>query len=217
VNRAFTALSAAAAALALAGCAATTAGNGQIARDASTAAAGAPTEGDSGTPADPRAPSTSPLPAGQTVTVGKATIPLTGVAKAAKDGDHVCLTLVDDTGCSLEVIDIGATRSGGGSVSVPAPGAPNGWWWESGVPSCGSGSATSVVATSRSVETGFRKIGSKNAVYGHWQVTCQDADLNFDPRLWWLPTSQLAFREHDTAAGSAAAVDKILAGVTFAG
>jgi hypothetical protein len=113
---------------------------------------------------------------------------MTGVARATRDGDHLCLTLAGDTGCSLEVIDIGATRAGGGSVSDPAPGEPNGWWWDSGAPSCGSGGAVSAVTRSTVVEKGFRKVGSKNAAYAYWQVTCQNPDQNLDPRLWWLPT-----------------------------
>ena len=143
------------------------------------------------------------------------TIPLTGGAKATRDGDHVCLTLVNGTGCSLEVIDIGATRAAGGSVSNPAPGEPNGWWWGSDVPSCGSGGDASPVTNSTVVEHGFRKVGSKTAAYAYWRVTCQNAEQDFDPRLWWLPKSMIAFREHDTAAGAGAAVDKLLAGVTF--
>jgi hypothetical protein len=54
-------------------------------------------------------------------------------------------------------------------------------------------------------------------VYGYWRVTCENSDLDFDPRLWWLPTSMIAFREHSTTAGAGEAVDRILAGVTFAG
>ena len=46
-------------------------------------------------------------------------------------------------------------------------------------------------------------------------VSCQNGDLDFDPRVWWLPTSKIAFREHSTAAGADEAVDHLLAGVTF--
>jgi hypothetical protein len=207
--------------IALAGCATTTPGTGELAAGATALAGGGASslplpKGGSGAPTGSAAPSGTTLPPGtKTVTVGKATIPLIGVATASHDGGYLCLTLVDDTGCSLEVIDIGATRAAGGSVSDPAPGAPNGWWWGSDVPSCGSGNDSSAVATSKSVESGFRKVGSKNAAYGYWLVTCQNTDQNFDPRMWWLPTSQLAFREHDTVAGGGGAVDKILAGVTF--
>jgi hypothetical protein len=212
VNRLARTAAAAAVALALAGCATSTAGTGRIAADATRGAAeGAGADDPAGTPA----PTGSTGAAGRTATLGKATIPLTGVAKAAKDGDYLCLTLVDDTGCGLEVIDIGATRAAGGSVSNPAPGAPNGWWWGSDVPSCGSGTDVSAVTTSTVLEKGFKPVGSKTAAYGHWQVSCQNADQNFDPRLWWLPTSQLAFRQRSTVAGGGEAVDKILAGVTF--
>ncbi len=221
VNRiARAAAPAAVVALALAGCATTTlSGNGRVAADATLApGSGSGTSEDgtgSGTPA-PTA-SAAATASGRTVTLGKATIPLVGVAKAAKDGDYLCLTLINDTGCSLEVIDIGATRAGGGSVSNPAPGEPNGWWWGSDVPSCGSGSDTSPVTASKVVEKGFKPVGNKNAAYASWLVSCQNGDLDFDPRLWWLPTSQLAFRERSTGAGSGTAVDKILAGVTFTG
>jgi hypothetical protein len=65
------------------------------------------------------------------------------------------------------------------------------------------------------VQTGFRKVGPKNAVFGRWTVSCQKPDLDFTPRLWWLPTSQIAFRERSTATGADGAVDAILAGVRF--
>ena len=67
------------------------------------------------------------------------------------------------------------------------------------MPSCGSGGDASPVTHSTVVENGFRKVGSKTAAYAHWRVTCQNADQDFDPRLWWLPKSMIAFREHGTA------------------
>jgi hypothetical protein len=198
--------------LAVAGCANSTGGSGRIAADARV-------PGTSGTPVPPGGtPSAgiTPGPAsGQTVAVGTAQIPLTKGAKATKDGDHLCLTLLNDTGCTLEVIDIRAARGGGGSVSNPAPGAPNGWWWGSDVPSCGSGSDVGPVTKSTVLQSGFRKVGEKNAAYGTWKVSCQNSNLDFDARLWWLPTSQIAFRQRSTAAGAAEAVDAILAGVRF--
>jgi hypothetical protein len=100
-------------------------------------------------------------------------------------------------------------------VSNPAPGEPNGWWWGSDVPSCGDETASSPVTRSTVVQKGFRKVGPKNAAYGSWLVSCQDGDLNSDPRLWWLPASQIAFRQRTTVARSGEAVDRILAGVTF--
>ena len=100
-------------------------------------------------------------------------------------------------------------------MSDPAPGAPDGWWWGSGAPACGDGTDAGPVARSTVVDKGFRKVGPKTAAYAHWQVSCQNADQDFDPRLWWLPTSKIAFREHSTAAGADQAVDRILAGVTF--
>jgi hypothetical protein len=213
VHRVLRAAAAATAVLAVAGC-----GAGQIPGHGRVDAAAA-TPGTSGAPAPSEDGGSAPAPtatvSGQTATLGKATIPLTGVVKAGKDGDHLCLTLVDDTGCSLEVIDIGATRKAGGSVSNPAPGDPNGWWWGSDVPSCGGDDQTSAVTKSTVVEKGFKKVGPKTAAYAHWQVSCENADLDFDPRLWWLPTSMIAFRERSTAAGAGAAVDRILAGVTF--
>ena len=194
-------------------------GHGTAAADATT-----PGGGGSGLPTPSKGAEATPRPtttvSGETATVGKATIPLTGVAKATRDGDdYLCVTLVNATGCSLEVIDIGATRGAGGSVSNPAPGEPDGWWWGSDAPSCGDGSGgrTSPVKSSTVADKGFKKVGPKTAAYGYWRVTCADSDLDFDPRLWWLPTSKIAFREHSTVAGSGEAVDRILAGVTFAG
>ncbi len=209
-----TAAAAAVLALALSGCGTTIlVGRGAVAADV-TGPADSAAASEEGTPAPSAGTGTAPGN-GKSVTLGKATIPLTGVAKSTKDGDYLCLTLVDDTGCSLEVIDVGATRSGGGSVSNPAPGEPDGWWWGSDVPTCGTGGDTSPVTTSKVVEKGFKRVGSKTAAYASWLVSCQNPDLDFDPRMWWLPTSQLAFREHDTVAGAAEAVDKLLAGVTF--
>lgn len=209
-----TAAAAAVLALALSGCGTTIlVGQGEVAADV-TGPADSAAASEDGTPAPSVGTGTAPGD-GKTVTLGRVTIPLTGVAKSTKEGDYLCLTLINDTGCSLEIIDIKSTRAGGGSVSNPAPGEPDGWWWGSDVASCGTGSDTSPVATSKVVEKGFKKVGSKTAAYASWLVTCQNPDQNFDPRMWWLPTSQLAFREHDTVAGGAEAVDKLLAGVTF--
>jgi hypothetical protein len=213
VNRVLRAAATAAVALAVAGC-----GAGQIPGHG-TPVAGATTPGD-GLPKPSKGAEATPAPGGTTVsgesaTVGKATIPLAGVTKASKNGDYLCLTLANDTGCSLEVIDIGATRSSGGSVSDPAPGEPNGWWWGSDAPSCGTGENAAPITRSAVVDKGFRKVGPKTALYAHWQVSCQNGDLDFDPRVWWLPTSKIAFREHSTAAGADQAVDHLLAGVTF--
>ena len=215
MNRVLWAVATATVALALAGCGAgQIPGHGTPAANATTAAGGQPkpSEGAGTTPAPG---GTGTTVSGESATVGRATIPLAGVTKASKDGAYLCLTLAGDTGCSLEVIDIGATRRSGGSVSDPVPGQPNGWWWGSGAPSCGSGENAAPVTGSTVVDKGFRKVGPKTAAYAHWQVSCQNAGLDFDPRLWWLPTSKIAFREHSTAAGTGEAVDRILAGVTF--
>jgi hypothetical protein len=216
VNRVLQAAAAAAAvALAAAGCGAgQIPGHGVAAADATTAGGGQPTPS--------KGAGTTPAPGGTTVsgesaTVGKATIPLTGVAKATQDGDYLCLTLADDTGCSLEIIDIGRTRKSGGSVSNPVPGEDRGWWWGSDAPACGNGGETSPVTSSTVVDKGFKKVGPKTAVFGAWRVTCENSELDFEPRLWWLPTSMIAFRQHSTSAGTGEAVDRILAGVTFAG
>jgi hypothetical protein len=201
-------------ALALAGCGAgQIPGHGTPVANATTLAGGPTPSSGAGTTPAPGGSGTTV--SGASATVGKATIPLAGVTKATKNGDYLCLSLASDTGCTLEVIDIGATRSSGGSVSDPAPGQPNGWWWGSDAPSCGSGETAGPIARSTVVDKGFRKVGPKTAVYAQWQVSCQNADLDFDPRVWWLPTSKIAFREHSTAAGADVAVDHLLAGVTF--
>lgn len=100
-------------------------------------------------------------------------------------------------------------------MSFPVPGTPNGWWWGSDVPSCGDADRYVEVTRSSVVESGFKKVGPRTAEYGSWLVTCEDGDLDFDPRLWWLPASQIAFRSHTSVAGRGEAVDKLLAGVTF--
>jgi hypothetical protein len=213
VNRVLRVAAAAVAALALAGCGSPAIpGHGRVDVYATAPSGGlpAPSKGAEGTTA---APGTTV--SGESVTLGNATIPLAGVAKTTRQGDYLCLTLGNDAGCGLEIIDIGATRRAGGSVSNPAPGQDQGWWWGSGVATCGSGARTSPVTASTVVDKGFKKIGPKTAEYGYWRVTCQDSGLNFDPRLWWLPNSKIAFREHSTAGGAGAAVDQILAGITF--
>jgi hypothetical protein len=215
VNRVLWAAATATVALAVAGCGAgQIPGHGTPAANATTQAGSAP-KPSAGAASTPAPGGSGTTVSGESATVGKATIPRAGVTKASKDGDYLCLTLGGDTGCSLEVIDIGATRRSGGSVSDPAPGQPNGWWWGSDPPSCGTGETAGPIARSTVVDKGFRKVGPKTAVYAQWQVNCQNADLDFDPRVWWLPTSKIAFREHSTADGAAAAVDRILAGVTF--
>lgn len=210
--------------LSLAGCATSTAGSGRPAADGRTGGGGTPStlpvpptsSAGAGTPTPaPSTGSAGPTPAGEVVVFGTVRLPLTPGSTAKVDGELLCVTLLNDTGCSLEVIDIGRIRAAGGSVSTPAPGAEYGWWWGSDVPSCGSGARTSVVTTSTVLQKAFRSVGAKNAAYGHWSVSCADSDLDFDPRLWWLPTSQLAFRERSTVAGTGPAVDKLLAGVTF--
>jgi hypothetical protein len=214
VNRVLLAAGAAAAVLALAGCGAPAVpGHGRIAADAAIP------KGSGGLPAPSKGAEATPAPtatvSGPSTTLGKATIPLAGVAKTTKQDNYLCLTVAGDSGCSLEIIDVGATRRAGGSVSTPAPGLDQGWWWGSDAASCGSGSDTSPITASTVVDKGYKKVGPKTAVYGSWRVTCQNSALDFDPRLWWLPTSQIAFRAHSTAGGSGAAVDKVLAGITF--
>ena len=191
--------------LVLAGCASTTAGSGEPAPDLA-AGAGSPTAGPS-----PTVPAGSSRP----VRFGTLTVPVPAGAVAKADGTLLCLTLQGDARCSLEILDVGRTLDAGGSVSAPAPGEPNGWWWGPGAPTCGEGGSISPVTASTVVDKGFRPLGDKTAAYGSWQVSCADPGLSFSPRLWWLPTSRIAFRQRSTAAGSAGTVDRILAAVTF--
>ncbi|HWD81022.1 MAG TPA: hypothetical protein VG497_19145, partial [Kribbella sp.] len=154
MNRVLWAAATATVALAVAGCGAgQIPGHGTLAANATTHAGGAP-KPSAGAGSTPVPGGSGTTVSGESATVGKATIPLAGVTKASKDGDYLCLTLGDDTGCSLEVIDIGATERSGGSVSQPAPGEPNGWWWGSDAPSCGEGGNTSPVARSTVVDKG---------------------------------------------------------------
>jgi hypothetical protein len=210
--------------VAVAGCATTTSGSGTVAADAATgggsAAAGTPTTlpvpSDTAAPTatpEPDPTATTPAPPGRRVQVGGVSVPVPGNATAKSDGAYLCLTLTNDTGCSLEVIDIRATRAQGGSVGNPNPGGQYGWWWGSDVPSCGS--AGSPVTRETVVTKGFKPVGAKQAAYASYLVSCQDSDLDFDPQIWWLPTSQIAFRQRTTVAGTSEAIAPILAGVTF--
>lgn len=211
---------------ALAGCASTTAGNGAPAAGAVAAGGGSPTtlpvpggsDAPTATPAPsgtPATPSGTPAPAGQRVQVGSVSVPVPAGARVQTDDAYLCLTLLNGTGCSLEVIDIKAKRAGGASLSVPEPGAQYGWWWGSDVPGCEGGGQTSEIARETVVRKGFEKVGPKNAAYASYLVACKNSDLDFDPQIWWLPTSQVAFRQHSSVAGTDEAVDPILAGVTF--
>ncbi|CAA9285348.1 MAG: hypothetical protein AVDCRST_MAG41-3936 [uncultured Corynebacteriales bacterium] len=208
--------------LAVAGCATSTAGSGRPA-DGATAAGGPAASPTSPPPtggADPTAsgPAGSALPGdptGRVASVGTLRMPLTPGTTARVDGDFLCVTLANGTGCDLEVVDIGRIRAAGGSVSTPAPGEEYGWWWGSDAPSCGDSGQVSAVTRSAVTEKGFKKVGPKTAAYGRWAVSCADATKDFAPRLWWLPTSQLALRQRGSAAGTGEAVDKLLAGVTF--
>lgn len=224
----------AAVAMALAGCAGTTTGTGSVAADAGTGtAAGTPTTlplpptgtaGPSATP-DPTgtgsaAPTTTaPTPAGRTVRFGSVIMPVPPQWTAKVDGELLCMTASGDDSCTLQVVDIGRIRAQGGSVSTPDPKADAGWWWGSDVPNCDpSGNAYVPVTRSTKVAgPATRPVGTKTALYGTWLVSCQGGDLDFDPRLWWLPTSQVAFYERTTVAGSGEAVDTLLRGVRFAG
>lgn len=209
MNRVLRATAGAAVLLAVAGCGSPAIpGHGRVDVYATAPGGSDPSKGGA-------APAPTATVSGETVTLGKATIPLTGVEKTTRQGDYLCLTLSGGDGCSLEIIDIGATRKAGGPVSGPAPGQSQGWWWGSDAATCGSGDKTGPIKASTVVDNGYKKVGTKTAVYGYWRVTCADSNLDFDPRLWWLPTSQIAFREHSTVGGAGEAVDKILAGITF--
>lgn len=216
MNRSVRVLLGVAVATALAGCATSTAGSG-------TAAPGVTGGGAAGSPTTLPMPSGSgaaptsapPAPSGQRIQVGTASVPVPAGATVKQETNYACLVLADDDGCSLEVFDIGRTRAAGGSVSNPAPGDPAGWWWGSDVATCEKGDTFSAVAKTTVVTKGFKPVGPKNAAYGSWLVTCENADLNFDPQIWWLPASQLVFRQRSTVAGTSEAVAPILAGVTF--
>ena len=152
---------------------------------------------------------------GQAATVGKATIPLAGVTKAA--GRR--LPLPDpgqrhrlQPGGHRHRCDPARRRLGVRPGPGPAERLVVGLWTRR---PAAPARRRPLIARSTVVDKGFRKVGPKTAAYAHWQVSCQNADQDFDPRLWWLPNSKIAFREHSTAAGADQAVDRILAGVTF--
>lgn len=210
-------------AAAVAGCATTTGGTGTMAADVTGGTSTGPPV-PSGSTADPSgsaptgstAATSGPAPAGRRVQVGSVSVPVPAGSRTRTDGAYLCIVLLDaGPGCSVEVIDIRAERSAGGSLSNPEPGARYGWWWGSDVPSCQEGDVSSPVTGETVVRTGFQKVGSKNAAYGSYLVSCQNSDLDFDPQIWWLPTSQVAFRQLSSVAGTSEAVAPILAGVTY--
>lgn len=220
---------------ALAGCAGTTAGTGTVAADAPTGTAGTPTTlplptgTATPTPAPP-APTaadtgsavptgTTPTPAGRTVRFGTVIMPVPPQWTARVDGELLCMTASGDDGCTLVVVDIGRIRAQGGSVSTPDPKGELGWWYGSDVPNCDpSGNAyVPVTRSTRVPGPATKPVGTKTALYGSWVVSCRGGELDFDPRLWWLPTSQIAFVQRTTVAGSGEAVDRLLTGVRFRG
>lgn len=213
-----------AAAAALAGCATTTGGSGSVAADA-TAGPGPttlPSPSGSGTaptssPAPTPGPTGGPVESGRRVQVGSVSVPVPATARVRTDAAYLCLTLLDDTGCSLEVIDVKASRAGGAPLSDPEPGAQYGWWWGTDVPGCEAGGQVSPIARETVVTKGFRPVGPKNAAYASYLVSCRNPDLDFDPKIWWLPTSQVAFRQRSGVAGTDEALAPVLAGVTFGG
>jgi hypothetical protein len=208
---------------AMAGCATTTAGSGSIAAD--VPAAGTPTtlpvpDGSSTAPAPTGTPAaTTPAPTvagGRRIQVGSVSVPVPAGAGVRTNDAYLCVILKNGgPRCSLEVIDIKAQRAGGASLGNPEPGAQYGWWWGSDVPSCEEGGVVSPITRETVVTKGFKKVGDKNAVYGDYLVSCENSDLDFDPRIWWLPTSQIAFRQPSGVAGTSEAVAPILAAVTF--
>jgi hypothetical protein len=212
--------------VALAGCSSTTAGTGSIAADAATGTS-APTTGGA-SPSGGAVPTRLPTPGtdpttstapGKTVRFGSVIMPVPARWTAKVDGELLCMTASGDDGCTLQVVDIGRIRAQGGSVSTPDPTKDTGWWWGSDVPNCDpSGNAyVSVTKSTKVAGPATRPVGTKTALYGTWVVSCRGGELDFDPRLWWLPTSQIAFYERTTVAGSGEAVDTLLAGVRFGG
>lgn len=222
-----------AAAATLSGCAGTTAGSGSIAADVP---AGAPTTTDPGggtggptsLPAPTAGPTTAPAPTrppeptatGRTLRFGTVLLPVPPRWTAKVDGALLCMTLSGDDHCTLQVVDIGRIRAEGGSVSTPDPSAESGWWFGSDVPNCdpsGTGFVPVVSSTRLTDLPPTKPVGTKTASYGSWVVSCRNSDYDFGPQLWWLPTSQIAFYERTTVAGSGDAVNALLEDVRFTG
>lgn len=200
-----------------AGCDGTTAGTGTPAASGPPGGTAAGTPAPSGTASSDTAPpaASASAPAGPSVAFGPMRVPVPDGGSAKAEGEHLCVTLSGDSGCTLEVIDIGGIRAQGGSVSTPDPGAETGWWTGSDVPSCGNSTTYVEVTRSTPRRSGFAKVGDRTAEYGEWSVTCVKRDLDFAPRVWWLPSSQIVFRQLDSSGDTGAAVDRLLAGVTF--
>ncbi|WP_410623312.1 hypothetical protein [Amycolatopsis sp. cmx-8-4] len=162
-------------------------------------------------------------PAGDRIDVGTMHVTLPAGAKyTAHSQDGLldgCIT-EGTVVCEARLLDLReATSDPNAPINLPSAKRPFGWYTGTDVPTCitaASPPGEAATATgSTLVESGFKPVGTKNAEYGRWQVSCEDATQNNEVRMWWLPTSKILVVEYGAFAGWDAKMDTLLTGATF--
>ncbi|WP_326955217.1 hypothetical protein [Amycolatopsis sp. NBC_01286] len=168
-------------------------------------------------------PTVTAAPAGDRIDVGTMHVTLPAGAKyTAHSQDGLldgCIT-EGTVVCEARLLDLReATSDPNAPINLPSAKRPFGWYTGTDVPTCitaASPPGEAATATgSTLVESGFKPVGTKNAEYGRWQVSCEDATQNNEVRMWWLPTSKILVVEYGAFAGWDAKMDTLLTGATF--
>jgi hypothetical protein len=115
-------------------------------------------------------------------------------------------------------IDIQSGTIVGSEGSPYAAGQPGGWYRATDVQPCpvqprlANGEFNGIVggATSPSVESGLRPVGSHRAWYDRWEAVCRNG-YRFSPQAWYLPVSHVLFLDYTGHAETS----RILASVRF--
>ncbi|WP_326947188.1 hypothetical protein OHS58_47850 [Amycolatopsis sp. NBC_00348] len=168
-------------------------------------------------------PTVTAAPTGDRIDVGTMHVTLPAGAKyTAHSQDGLldgCIT-EGTVVCEARLLDLReATSDPNAPINLPSAKRPFGWYTGTDVPTCitaASPPGEAATATgSTLVESGFKPVGTKNAEYGRWQVSCEDATQNNEVRMWWLPTSKILVVEYGAFAGWDAKMDTLLTGATF--
>ncbi|UOZ10991.1 hypothetical protein [Amycolatopsis sp. WQ 127309] len=168
-------------------------------------------------------PTVTAAPTGDRIDVGTMHVTLPAGAKyTAHSQDGLldgCIT-EGTVVCEARLLDLReATSDPNAPLNLPSAKRPFGWYTGTDVPTCitaASPPGEAATATgSTLVESGFKPVGTKNAEYGRWQVSCEDATQNNEVRMWWLPTSKILVVEYGAFAGWDAKMDTLLTGATF--
>lgn len=161
--------------------------------------------------------SASPQPSGPPshATLGSVSFDVPGGWVVDKRSSSACVRApgVAAGTCTLLVVDIPKAQVEHQVARAPDPKAPQGWWLGSGSPACATNPRVPATG-SELVGSGFVKMRNKTSAYGTWLVHCADPNLNFSPRLWWLPRTQVAFLQERGGGTVDAQVDRVVASVS---